>query len=397
MRERLTVAFVAITLLLLLGAGAVRSYAIDGQLREHENEAVNAQAKTISIVLGDLVDDGGRIDQDSLQRFAVDDTRITYEAPGVQRLVVTGDGYRAEAEPVVSTVLTEDGTLTVSRTRDSDVGALWGSNRLATLAVFVLLAIVAGAAGYFVARALSEPFRQLAAAAAALGRGRFDLDLPETKVPEALAIAQALDSSAGQLRDRLEREREFGLHTSHVLRTPLTSLRLHLEELVGDPNLSEESREAALDCLKAVGTLNQVAGELVEIGGRGVLVEGAAMPLRDLATQLAQRWADVLDQRDRGFTAAVEGDIELKFTPGPVEQVLDVVLEDVVEHETGDVRLVFEGAASRLTIDVFCSGPGRAPSAAPVLDRVHGVLAALGGRVEAVPDRSSVRVHLPRR
>ena len=38
MRERLTAAFVAITLLMLLGAAFVRSYAVTGELRERESK-----------------------------------------------------------------------------------------------------------------------------------------------------------------------------------------------------------------------------------------------------------------------------------------------------------------------------------------------------------------------
>ena len=218
-----------------------------------------------------------------------------------------------------------------------------------------MIGVLAGIAGFAVAQVLSAPFRQLATAAGALGRGRFDVEMPRTRVPEALAIGRALDSSATLLRDRLERERELALHTSHVLRTPLQSLRLQLEDLLGDPDLSEEARDAALGSLKAVGRLTQVAGELVELTRGGDLVAGAAIPLRDLATQVSQRWADQLADADPGrlLTAAVEGDIELPFTPGPVEQALDLVLADVRDREHGGVRLLFEGAASWLRVDVM--------------------------------------------
>ena len=259
--------------------------------------------------------------------------------------------------------------------------------------------IIAGVTGYLVARGLSRPFRQLALAAAALGRGRFDLDLPDSRVPEARAVAQALESSAAQLRERLEREREFGLLASHVLRTPLTSLRLNLEHLVDDEAISDSARDTARSCLAAVGRLGEVAGELVEVSGRGVLVAGAALPLRDLATQVAQRWSEILDEDARRLTAAVEGDIELLFTPGPVEQVLDLVLEEVVRRHRGGVRLVFEGRSNNLAVDITCADDaGRMVAPAqPVQERADAVLTALGGRIEVPDDGSVLRVLLPRR
>ncbi len=103
-------------------------------------------------------------------------------------------------------------------------------------------------------------------------------------MPEARAVAQALESSAAQLCDRLERGRETGLIASHALRTPLTSLCRNFEELVGDPSLHADARELAQNCLTMVGRIGEAAGELVEVTGRGILVAGAATPLRDLAT-----------------------------------------------------------------------------------------------------------------
>lgn len=401
MRERLTISFIAITLLLLLSAGLVRSYASDDDVRDIERGEAATTARALAIVVDDELAAGGEVDAELLAPFVTPRLQLRYEVPGVADVVVTGPDHRAggDADATASVVVEGGGTLTVSRDHNEALEGFWGNNLREMLALFGLLAIVAGVLGYFVARNLSAPFRQLAVAAAALGRGRFDLDLPRGGVPEARAIATALEQSATQLRDRLEREREFGQHASHVLRTPLTSLGFRLEELVEDPDLSSDARDAARACLKAVAQLNEVAGELVELGGRGVLVAGAAVPLRDLATQVAQRWADTLEVDNRRLTAAVEGDIELIFTPGPVEQVLDLMLEGVMTHETGAVRLVFEGAASRLRVDVTCTRPDGTVGAPdrPVEDRISTVLDALGGRLERPADIDVLRLHLPRR
>lgn len=401
MRERLTAAFVVVTLMVVIGGAFARSYAVLGAVRERESDLVTSQARSIGQVVAQEVAAGDTIDEESLSRFLVPGMRLAYERRGQAALVLIGPDFDAGTDTggVSATVFTGNGALTVTRAQGAPLKTLWGSNLGSTLGLLMLLVIVAGITGYLVARGLSRPFRQLALAAAALGRGRFELDLPTTRVPEARAIAQALESSAAQLRDRLEREREFGTMASHVLRTPLTSLRLNLEELVGNPSLNAEAREMALGCLTKVGRIGEVAGELVEISGRGVLVAGAATPLRDLATQVAQRWSETLDDKGRVLTAAVEGDLDLLFTPGPVEQVLDLVLQEVVQRNRGAVRLVFEGSPSFLTVDISCDeGAGRmAAPAEPVREHTGVVLAALGGRVEVSADGSVLRVLLPRR
>ncbi len=404
MRERLTLAFVAVTLLLLLGAAALWANEVGDRLVADETTAAEAEARAIALVIAERAASDVGLTAADVRRLVSDDERVEVDVAGT-KLDIVGDEFDADSDEQVSaTVVTETGQVRVTHDRSEVLGSPLGPGWASLLATVLIICLLAGVAGYAVAQFLSAPFRQLATAAAALGRGRFDLELPRTRVPEALAIVRALDLSASQLRDRLEREREFGLHTSHVLRTPLQSLRLRLEELLGDPDLSEEARDAALGCLKAVGQLNQVAGELVALSrGEGDFVAGAAIPLRDLATQVSQRWADVLADADRNLTAAVEGDIELPFTPGPVEQALDLVLADLRDHEQGGVRVVFEGAASWLRVDVMrvvdveLAPGGLCAPEHPPSEQVRHVLTAVGGRLEELPDHAAWRVHLPRR
>ena len=296
MRKRLTLSFVVLTVLLLLGAGIIRSYILRDLIREQEASHVREQSVLVARVVGPAPDRGRRstavprrtgrrrrpagvCTPDAARRRRARQRRTT--APTAARAAWP----RARDVP--------DGTVTVSQS-PAVVRDIIGRDVGSVLVLFLLIAVVAGLVGYLVSRALSAPFRQLAVAAAALGRGRFDLDLPRTRIPEARAIAQALGTSAGQLEDRLRRERDFAEHASHVLRTPLTGLRLELEDLTLRDDVPDDVREAAARGLASVDEVDAVAGELVELSRSGTLVEGAELPLVDLATQLAQRWADRL-------------------------------------------------------------------------------------------------------
>jgi signal transduction histidine kinase len=397
MRERLTAAFVAITLVLLLAGGLVRSFAVSGELRQRESDFVADQARVVGQGVAAATAAGEPVDEAFLRRYLTADVRLGYTAPDGSDTVLTGSDFVGDDETVSGTVATDDGEVTVTRSRAAPVDTLIGGDPATTFGLLAVMLVVSGVAGYAVARGLSAPFRRLAAAAEALGRGRFDLDLPRSRVPEARAIAQALDSSATQLRDRLERERAFGLLASHVLRTPLTSLQLTLEELVEDPETSGTTRATAVECLAAVSRIGDVAAELVEVSGRGVLLAGAAVPLRDVATAIAQRWSERLDERGRSLTAAVDGDLDVLVTPGPVEQALDLVLEHVVRRRSGGVRLVFDGQPATVRVDVICADAGAEVPPDELPPATQAVLTALGGRIEAPGDGSVLRVLMPRR
>jgi signal transduction histidine kinase len=403
MRERLTIAFVVLTIVLLLGAGVIRSYVLRDLIQEQEAAHLRQEVELIGAILDDRSAAGGSIDAEFLSGLVSPDSRLEYTADGDQPLVVRGADYSGHDDPDedLSTALAlDDAQVTLSQSPQV-IRDIVGRDTGSIAALFLLIAVVAGIAGFLIASALSSPFQRLAVAAAALGRGRFDLELPRTRIPEARAISTALGASAHQLEDRVHRERDFAEHASHVLRTPLTGLRLELEDLTLRDDVPADVQASAARSLAAVEEVGSVAAELVAMTRRGSLVAGAELPLVDLATQLAQRWADRLGVRNRSLTAAAEGDLSLTYTPGPVEHVTDLLLADVVRRGAGAVRIVFHGEeGGHLRIHVECEERGREPNGAEPLDRVAqvtSVVEALGGRVTGAHPADGIEVLLPRR
>ncbi|MDO9496373.1 MAG: hypothetical protein Q7J48_11780, partial [Nocardioides sp.] len=261
MRKRLTLAFVLVTLFLLAAAGGVRAVTLDGLWREQEGEHVFHQAVAVAAVVDQRVRSGQPIDQAFLSDFVGSDGQVEFAPDDGEPVVFEGRDYRADDDTLSSTVVGTEGSLTI-RQSGAVIRSLLSADTSAALVLMGLVGVAAAVLGYLISWSLSAPFQRLAVAASALGRGRFDLDLPPTRVPEARAISEALRSSAVALRERLEREQQFAMHASHVLRTPLTGLRLQLEEMTLDTSLPAESRAAAIRCMTAVDEVNEVAGDL---------------------------------------------------------------------------------------------------------------------------------------
>jgi signal transduction histidine kinase len=404
MRERITLSFVLLTVILLLGAGAVRTYVLRDLVREQEAGHLRQDVELIASIVGEQEARGGVVDQKFLATLAGPGTRLEYDTPDAAPVVVRDDGYTGTDDPgedMSSTMAVGDGTLVLSQSSDV-VKDIIGRDTGSITALFVLIAVVAGIAGFVIASALSAPFQRLAVAAAALGRGRFDLELPKTRIPEARAISTALRTSAHQLEERVHRERDFAEHASHVLRTPLTGLRLELEDLTLRDDVPADVKASATRSLAAVDEVGAVAGELVELTRRGSLVEGSELPLGDLATQLAQRWADRLGARNRSLSAAAEGDLSMTYTPGPVEHVTDLLLADVVRRGEGPVRIVFhgeDGGHLRIRVESEERAVDGTVDGEPLdrVSQVRSVVEALGGRVSGEHPRDGVEVLLPRR
>lgn len=394
MRERLAASFVLLAVALLTVVGLVRSYTLSHEIREHESGQLRHQAVIIGILVKDRLRLGGPVDQAFLAPLAGPDDRVVWTPRSGAPVEVRGSSYGSGRE-VAASVAAAGGRVTVAQddrvARGILVGDPWA------LVVLVGLALLGAAgAGLLVARVLAAPFRRLAGAAEALGRGRFDLDLPRTRMPEAAAIAQSLQVSADQLRERVRRDQELAAHTSHALRSPLTGLRLELEEVLLRDDLAGDVRTTVGRALAGITHVDRVAGELVELQ-RGSLAEAAGIPLRDLATQVAQRWADQLVPLDRELTAAVEGELERRYTPGPVEHLLDLVLAEVVAGSLGGVRLVLVGDPDgHLRITLTTERSARR-TAGDGFAAARSVCAALGGRWSGETPMDGVEILLPQR
>lgn len=395
MRERLAASFVLLAVVLLTVAAVIRSYTLGNELRERESARLHQEAVTVAAMVDDRLAGGDRIDAAFLTTFVHPDDRLVYAPDVGEPVEVRGREYDGDGGQLAASAGADGGRVTVAES-DEVIWAVLVGDPWSLAVLFGLALVLALGAGLLVARALAAPFRRLADAAGALGRGRFDLDLPRTRVPEAVAISQALSTSADQLRERLQRDREFAAHASHTLRSPLTGLRLELDELVLRDDLPDDARATLTRALGRVERVDEVAGELVALQ-RGSLVGGAVIPLRDLATQVAQRWADELAASDRELTAAVEGELDQRYTPGPVEHLLEVLLPAVSSASRGAVRLVLEGErGGLLRITVTAERSRLSASDDPFAD-ARAVCSSLGGRWSGAEPMDGLEILLPRR
>lgn len=393
MRERIAGAFVLLAVVLIVLVVTVRAWTVsdlvDDQEQIHQQQTVD--------LMGQVVDDraaaGKPVGKRLLTTLVDVQSRVVLTPSDGPTVEAAGAAYDAVADHVEVTTETEAGTLvlTSASQRSAEVSA----RQLTSLIMLALLvAILAGLAGWWLASRLSAPFQALSGAAAALGRGRFDLHVPETRIPEAHAIGQALKVSAAQLEGRLARERDFAEYASHELRTPLTALQLELEDLTLRDDVPDDAKAAAERCMRRVDDVNHAAGHLVSITRQGALVEGGQVPLSLLATTITQAWADRLGEERRTVTARADGDLDVTFTPGPVEHVLEQVLDEVVGGD-GPVRLRFVGSEDHLRVHV----PGGVASIAPHpgVTSARDLAEAQGGRVTGDLVEAGLDILMPRR
>jgi signal transduction histidine kinase len=144
-----------------------------------------------------------------------------------------------------------------------------------------IAAIIALGLARILARGMTQPLRDMAAAANRMSRGDYDQRVPVRSRDEVGQLAKAFNSMAGELGSLERLRRDLVANVSHELKTPISALRGHLENLldgVEDPNPA-----LLAVMLKQTERLSRLIDQLLDLSR----LESGAAPLELEPVQLA--------------------------------------------------------------------------------------------------------------
>ncbi len=224
----------------------------------------------------------------------------------------------------------------------------------------VVLGAMAGI-GWVVAGSVTRPLAELERAASRIAAGDLDIRIaPGDAPPELRAVVEAFNHMADRVRDTLDRQRAFIGNASHQLRTPLTALRLRLENLETEPG-ADADLQAAIDETTRLGTMVDQLLELARLG------DAAGTEPVDLVAAAEER-RDVWEAVAREQGVSIETDVPdrpvwAEVFPGSVEQILDNYLANALRVSPPGGRIVISvvPGTSLHEVHVVDEGPGMDP------------------------------------
>lgn len=225
---------------------------------------------------------------------------------------------------------------------------------LGALALVVLA--IGLATGAFIAREIARPLLRLERVARRLAGGELDARADVEGSREQRSLAASFNEMAGRLARMLTAQRAFVADASHQLRTPLTGLRLRLEEAraVG---VSDAADVQIVAGIAEVDRLADIVEELLLLGRAGEReLPAERFALDELARAAAERWAGAA--QDRGVALRLErldGGVVVSAKPD-AERALDVLIENAVLYSPagGAVELLTDAGK----LEVRDRGPG---------------------------------------
>lgn len=260
MRDRLITALVGLAIAVIVLYGGPRAYMVAEQAQTTVVQQTERSADLIAAVLTERSRGGGPVDEDL--DALVHDGEVLVHRGADGRIVASAGEAEGHAADVVATRRLPDGSALELTRSGAAVSERITDAVMPIVLIGLGVVVLAVLAAVVLARGLARPFQRLADAARRLGDGTFSLPPMDSTLPEARAIGVALQTSSRQLEALLHRERQFAANASHQLRTPLTALRLELEDLTYWP----ETAPAVSEQLhRALGELDRLSGTVTEL------------------------------------------------------------------------------------------------------------------------------------
>lgn len=235
----------------------------------------------------------------------------------------------------------------------------------ALAAIGGIVLAVATLVGIRLATFVARPLRRVERAAAAVGRGDLSARAPEREgPPEVQSLASVFNDTATRLQQLLRSQDEFVADASHQLRTPLTALRLRLENLAYDVEPGgRQELSAALAELERMSEL--VDGLLALARADADTAVVGEVDLGRVAEERVAAWSALAEERGLTLVAKTSGEPIARASEQRVAQVLDNLVENAVEVSPLGATVTVEARSVPpwAELRVRDEGPGLSPEA----------------------------------
>ncbi|MEZ5245094.1 MAG: HAMP domain-containing sensor histidine kinase [Acidimicrobiales bacterium] len=226
----------------------------------------------------------------------------------------------------------------------------------------VVIVAVAGA-GWVMARSISRPLRELQGTAERFAAGDLATTTPSEKLPELAALETAMNTMAAELDNLIQRQRRFVADASHQLRTPLTALRLRLENVEAGVQASglDGDAEELGRAIDETDRLARLIQDLLRLATANQPRDAERIDLSGIVRDRVDTWTAIAEESEVALDAVFEdGELSCLMAPGALEQILDNLLENAirVSPAASVIRVRVRRAFGFARVDVSDEGPG---------------------------------------
>ena len=212
------------------------------------------------------------------------------------------------------------------------------------------------------ARGVARPLLKLREATDELAKGNLSSYADEEGPKETKQLARSFNSMALRLGGLIERQRAFAGDASHQLRTPLTSLRLRLEQASDQVEVSPEVAHEHIDAaLTETERLGKLVEQLLHLArSEGAMLEKERINVSEVVETKASEWHYLADERSIAITTDSKPWVFAYCNSLALTEIIDNYMDNALEvsPEGSTISIIAHPVGTQIEIIVRDEGRG---------------------------------------
>ncbi len=226
---------------------------------------------------------------------------------------------------------------------------------LATILLAVLVAFI-------FARSVSEPIEKLRGATDRFAGGDLSANAQVGGPKEIRRLAQSFNEMASRISGLVSRQKSFAGDASHQLRTPLTALRLRLEQATtsvdGSPELAKEHLEEAMN---ETDRLSHLVEQLLQLArAEGAILEKSYCNISQFLVDRANEWEYLAAERGLNINRQIPAGLSANVSHVALREIIDNYVDNAFEssQQNGTITFMASETPTQLTLTIRDAGKG---------------------------------------
>ena len=232
-------------------------------------------------------------------------------------------------------------------------------NVLAAAFATILLAVLVA---FVFARSVSKPIEKLRRATDRFAGGDLSANAEAGGPKEIRKLAQSFNDMALRISGLVKRQKSFAGDASHQLRTPLTALRLRLEQATTSidsaPDLAKEHIEEAMN---EADRLSHLVEQLLQLARtEGAVLEKTMCDVSDFLKERADEWDALAAERGLIIQRNIAEGLHANVSQIALREIVDNYIDNAFESSSsnGVIEFVAQETPTHIELTIRDSGKG---------------------------------------
>ena len=227
------------------------------------------------------------------------------------------------------------------------------------ITVFMLVAIAAFVAAMFFSHVLTNPITALTRTIQKMGKGDLSVRVPVKGSGELRNLAESYNTMAEQLESLDKSRNQFVSNASHELKTPLTTMKILLENILYQPDMPQDMRDEFLsDMNHEIDRLTSIVTDLLtltKMDSHKMELHLEELDLSELAAETLRLLQPTAEQRRQLLKSRIMPGIVLSGDASKLGQVIYNLTENAIKYTPDGgqvvVSLTTKGRHAVLTVE----------------------------------------------